>query len=473
MIHQQLGQKGQLKVLPQKIQFLNFLYLNRQELEMRIQNELIENPLLDLAPATETGVEGAEPVADFKGLEEYMYDDIPDYRAEYQNYLPDTAAVDRPMEDSIDFREDLKKQFNLAESDPLLQEAGDYVIDSLDEHGMLESDAEVLAEEYSFKVERIIDVSFMQKAIDIVKTLEPPGVGALSVRECLLLQLERVPKKDPVCRKAHTLLQSYYDLLTAGSFDKIRTAMELDEEEFQIVMQYITRFNPHAMVASDKLQEKQQFIVPDLLLVREGDRLVVNLNSPYSGRLTVSDYKLANVNSTPKEQKQAKQYISNKTTAASWFIGAVQQREMTMLKIMQSIVTLQEAYFNSGDTALLKPMILKHVADLAGVDISTVSRATANKYVETEFGMVSLKELFTEGVHNTEGEVVSNRIIRDQIANMIAGENKLQPYTDQQLADLLKQNGIIIARRTVTKYREQLQLPVSQLRKLSASIQPK
>ena len=473
MIHQQLGQKGQLKVLPQKIQFLNFLYLNRQELEMRIQTELIENPLLDLAPASDAAGEMGEPVADFKGLEEYMYDDIPDYRAEYQNYLPDTAAVDRPMEDTIDFREDLKKQFNLVESNPLLQEAGDYVIDSLDEHGMLEADAEALAEEYSFKVERVIDASFMQKAIDIVKTLDPPGVGATSVRECLLLQLQRVPKKDPVCRKACTLLESHYDLLTAGSFDKIRTLMQLDEEEFQIVMQYITRFNPHAMVATDELQERKQFIVPDLYLTTEGDRLVVSLTSPYTGRLTVSDYKLANVNSTPKEQKQAKKYISTKTTAASWFIGAVQQREHTMLKIMESIVDFQDAYFRTGDTEQLKPMILKQVADKAGVDISTVSRATANKYVETDFGMVSLKRLFTEGVHNTEGEVVSNRIIRDKIAAIIAGEDKQLPYTDQQLADVLKQNGIIIARRTVTKYREQLQLPVSQLRKLSASIQLK
>lgn len=472
MIHQQLGQKGQLKVLPQKIQFLNFLYLNRQELEMRIQNELIENPLLELAPAGEAGAEADERVADFKGLEEYMYDDIPDYRAEYQNYLPDTAAVDRPMEDTIDFREDLKKQFNLAESDPLLQEAGDYVIDSLNEHGMLESDAEVLAEEYSFKVERFIEVAVMQRAIDIVKTLDPPGVAALSVRECLLLQMKRA-KQDPVCRKACQLLEEYYDWLTAGSFDRIRNAMQLDEEEFQIVMQFVTRFNPHPMVAADQLQEKKQFIVPDLLLTREGDRLVVTLNNAYSGRLSIGDYQLANVNSTPKEQKQAKQYISNKTTAASWFIGSVQQRESTMLKIMEVIVAFQEPYFSTGDTELLKPMVLKQVAERAGVDISTVSRATANKYVETEFGMVALKQLFTEGVHNTEGEVVSNRIIRDKIAGIISGEDKTQPYTDQQLAALLKEGGIIIARRTVTKYREQLQLPVSQLRKLSASIQPK
>jgi RNA polymerase sigma-54 factor len=473
MIHQQLGQKGQLKVLPQKIQFLNFLYLNRQELEMRIQTELIENPLLDLAPAVDSGMEASEPVADFKGLEEYIYDDIPDYRAEYQNYLPDTAAVDRPMEDSIDFREDLKKQFNLAATDPLLQEAGDYVIDSLDEHGMLESDAEALAEEYSFKVERIIDASFLQKAINIVKTLEPPGVGALSIRECLLLQLQRVPKKDPVCRKSCILLESYYDLLTAGNFDKIRTAMQLDEEEFQIVLQYISRFNPHAMVTTDQLQEKKQFIVPDLFLTTEGDKIVVRLSNPYAGRLSVGDYKLASVSSTKKEQQQAKKYISTKTTAASWFIGAVQQREITMLHIMEAIVAFQQPYFISGDTDLLKPMILKQVAEKAGVDISTVSRATANKYAETEFGMVSLKQLFTEGVHNTEGKVVSNRIIRDQIAAIITGEDKHQPYTDQQLTDVLKQNGIIIARRTVTKYREQIQLPVSQLRKLSASIQPK
>ncbi|RXK86354.1 RNA polymerase factor sigma-54 [Filimonas effusa] len=472
MIHQQLGQKGQLKVLPQKIQFLNFLYLNRQELEMRIQNELIENPLLDLAPATDTGPESSEAVADFKGLEEYMYDDIPDYKAEYQNYLPDNAAVDKPVEDTVDFREDLKKQLRLVEADADIHEAGDYVIDSLNEHGMLDADAEALAEEYSFQVERFIDTATMQKAIDIVKTLEPPGVGAASVRESLLLQLQRT-RKDPVCRKACTLLESYYDLLTAGSFDKVRTQMGLDEEEFQIVMQYITRFNPHPMVTTDQLQEKKQFIIPDLFLTSEDDRLVVSLNNPYSGRLSVGDYKLANVNSTPKEQKQAKQYISNKTTAASWFIGAVQQREATMLKIMEAIVAFQEAYFRTGDTDQLRPMILKQVADKAGVDISTVSRATANKYVETEFGMVSLKRLFSEGVHNTAGEVVSNRIIRDKIAAIIDGENKQQPHTDQQLADILRQNGIVIARRTVTKYREQLQLPVAQLRKLSASIQPK
>lgn len=472
MINQRIEQKGQLKVLPQKIQFLNFLYLNRQELEMRIQNELIENPLLELKEEGDNDKDSDDIVADFKGVEEYMYDDIPDYKYEYQNYLPENAHVDRPIEERLDFREDLKKQLGLLEIDALTQQLAIYIIDSLNDYGMLDTDVETLAEEYSFKEQRFVENEEIARVVALVKTLEPAGIATFSVRECLLEQLERVEKKCPVCRKSIELLTRYYELLSGGSFDRIKELMQLDDEEFHTVIQYIAKFSPHPVVVTDQAEEKKQVIVPDVFVIKEEDRFLISLNNAYSDRLMVNNYwSSLPVDGTDKSQKQARKYIKSKTTAANWFITAVQQRESTMLKIMEAIVSLQAAYFAEGDTSQIKPMILKQVADVAGMDISTVSRATANKYAETAFGMVSLKNLFTEGVHNTEGETVSNRIIRENIRDIIAGENGNEPYTDQQITDTLKKNGIMIARRTVTKYREQLQIPVAHLRKLSAQIQ--
>lgn len=471
MINQRIEQKGQLKVLPQKIQFLNFLYLNRQELEMRIQNELIENPLLELKEDGDTDKDSDDIIADFKGVEEYMYDDIPDYKYEYQNYLPENAHVDRPLEERIDFREELKKQLGLLETDSLTQQLAGYVIDSLNDYGMLDTDVETLAEEYSFKEQRFVENEKVAGAVALVKKLEPPGIATFSVRECLLEQLERVEKKCPVCRKSIELLTGYYELLYSGSFDRIKEQMQLDDDEFHTVIQYIARFSPHPVVATDQADEKKQVIIPDVFVMKEEDRFLISLNNAYSDRLMVNNYWSSLPVGSDKAQKQARKYIKSKTTAANWFITSVQQRESTMQKIMEAIVSLQSAYFAEGDTSQIKPMILKQVADLAGMDISTVSRATANKYAETAFGMVSLKNLFTEGVHNTEGETVSNRIIRENIRDIVAGENRSEPYTDQQITDTLKKNGIMIARRTVTKYREQLQIPVAHLRKLSAQIQ--
>lgn len=472
MINQRIEQKGQLKVLPQKIQFLNFLYLNRQELEMRIQNELIENPMLELQEASDDNKEADDLIADFKGVEEYMYDDIPDYKYEYQNYLPETAHVDKPLEERVDFREDLKKQLGLLETDAVTQELAIWVIDSLNDYGMLETDVETLAEEYSFKEQRLVENEAIERAVQLVQTLEPPGIATSSVKDSLLRQLERVERKDPVCRKAIELLSAHYEQLATGSFDRIREQMQLDEEEFQTVIQYLSRFSPHPLIVTDREEDKKQVIVPDVFVWKHDDRFVVSLNNAYGERLMLSNCWASLPDQvTEKQRRQTKKYIKSKATAANWFISAVQQREATMLKIMEAIVQLQSAYFEEGDTSQIKPMILKQVADVTGMDISTVSRATANKYAETAFGMVSLKELFTEGVHNTEGETVSNRIIRQNIKDMIAGENKRDPFTDQQITDMLKKNGIMIARRTVTKYREQLQIPVAHLRKLSAQIQ--
>ncbi|BAV06055.1 RNA polymerase, sigma 54 subunit, RpoN/SigL [Filimonas lacunae] len=473
MINQRIEQKGQLKVLPQKIQFLNFLYLNRQELEMRIQNELIENPLLELKDNGESEKENDEVIADFKGVEEYMYDDIPDYKYEYHNYLPDNAHVDRPLEERPDFRADLRRQLGLLETDARMYDLAVYIIDSLNDYGMLDTDIDTLAEEYSFNQQRVTEPEQLEQVIKLLQTLDPPGIASFSVKDCLLTQLNRVEKKCPVCRKAIELMTHYYDYLYTGSFDRIMDQMQLDKEEFQAVIHYIAKLSPHPVIVTDSEEEKQQVIVPDVFVLKEGERFVITLNNAYSDRLMINNYgsELHVEGAADRAQKQAKKYIKSKTTAANWFISAVQQREHTLVKIMQAIVHLQRAYFEEGDTAQIKPMILKQVAELSGMDISTVSRATANKYAETEFGMVSLKALFTEGVHNTEGETISNRIIRDHIKDIIAGEDRKDPFTDQQITDALKKNGIMIARRTVTKYREQLQIPVAHLRKLSAQIQ--
>ena len=471
MINQHLAQKQRLKILPQQIQLLNFFHLNTMELEQRILQEIEDNPLLeDQKNEFEPVVDkyNKDSVQDYQDWEEYGYDDIPDYKCEYGNYLHNDKLPERPITNNFDFRTSLKEQFKLATDDPAEVVIAEFIIDSLNDSGLMEQKMEDLAEDYSFKLNRWVEPENLERILVKVQELEPVGIGARSIKECLLIQLNRMNTKRPDVKTAIHLLESHFHDLHNRNMDKIKAQLMIDEEELKIILRLIASLKMRPVC---ELQEGvNQNIVPDFIIQRVGDIIEVQLYRQRSESLNInSSWKeMATQNAKVTTDKSAVQYIKSKLQSAQWFIHAVQQRESTMLRIMKAIVELQYDYFMTGDINQLKPMILKNIAEMVGVDISTVSRITCNKYAESPFGLLLLKDLFTEGIANQKGQVISNKVIQSAIEEVIETEDKTNPYTDQQLVKILSQKGFSVARRTVAKYREQLQIPVSHVRGLWA-----
>jgi RNA polymerase sigma-54 factor len=303
-----------------------------------------------------------------------------------------------------------------------------------------------------------------------IQKLDPLGIGARSICECLLLQLKAMNTKRPDVQKSILLLENHYQDLRNRNMDKIMECLHLDEDELKIILELISSLKMKPVAEVQEGSTPNAHIIPDFLIVQEGDYLEVSLYNQRSASLFISrEWKeiVADSQKTKKDAAAA-QYLKNKYQSAQWFVSAIRQREGTMLRIMKAIVNMQYDYFREGDVKLLKPMILKNIADKTGVDISTVSRITCNKYVDTPFGMILLKDLFTEGIINEKGEAISNRVIQVAIEDAIEKEDKKNPYTDQQLVVILAKKGFSIARRTVAKYREILQIPVAQMRSIWA-----
>jgi RNA polymerase sigma-54 factor len=449
MINQRLAQKQRLKILPQQIQLLNFFHLNTLELEQRIQQEMEDNPLLDdqkneFEPLVEKFNKDA--VQDFQDWEERGYDDIPDYKLEYGNYLHNDKLPERPITSGFDYRILLKEQFKVNNTDAREIELAEYIIDSLNDHGLMEQELQDLAEDISFKHNKWVEAEEVGKVLFKIQQLEPVGIGSRNIRECLLIQLHN------------------------RNMDKIKHHLKIDDEELKIVLQLIATLKMKPVCEQQDAINVNQTIIPDFILLQNGDELEVTLYKHRSESLNINTSwkQMAESGKQVNTDKSAMQYLKNKLQSAQWFINAVQQREATMLKIMRAILHLQYEYFLTGDINVLKPMILKNIAEMVGVDISTVSRITCNKYIETPFGLLLLKDLFTEGIANEKGQVISNKVIQSAIEEVIETEDKHNPYTDQQLVNILSQKGFSVARRTVAKYREQLQIPVSHVRGLWA-----
>ncbi|MCU7549536.1 RNA polymerase factor sigma-54 [Chitinophagaceae bacterium LB-8] len=473
MINQRLAQKQRLKILPQQIQLLNFFHLNTLELEQRIQQELEENPLLEdqkneFEPLAEKF--NKDSVQDFQDWEEYGYDDIPDYKMEYCNYLHNEKLPERPIVNQFDYRKALKEQFKLSCDDETEIMLAEFVIDSFNDHGIMEQCPDDLAEDISFRINKWIEAEQIIEIIKKIQELEPVGVGARSIRECLLIQLGRMNTKRPDVKMAIKLLEEHFTDLHNRNMDKIKSHLKIDDEEMKIVLKLIASLKMKPICEEQESLIANQNILPDFIIIRNGDDIEIQLYRHRSESLNINSTwkQMADNHTQMNTDKSAVQYLKNKLQSAQWFIHAVQQREATMLKIMKAIVKIQHEYFLTGDINLLKPMILKNVAEMVGVDISTVSRITCNKYAETPFGLILLKDLFTEGIANEKGEVISNRVIQSAIEDVIQSEDKHNPYTDQQLVTILSQKGFSVARRTVAKYREQLQIPVSHVRSLWA-----
>jgi RNA polymerase sigma-54 factor len=473
MLQQNLVQKQETKILPQQIQLLNLFHLNTIELEHRIEQELEDNPFLEKKAEDEEVVAdklSKETVQDYQDWDEFGYDDIPDYKMEYSNYLPDDEKTFSPLKAHTDYREDLKKQFRMYCFSEEQNVLADYLIDSLSDNGLLEIPLDKVAEEYSFTCKTWTEPEVFESILMAIQKLEPIGVGARSICECLLIQLKNMNTKRPDVQKAIRLLENHYQDLRNRNMDKIMECLKLEEDELKIVLELISSLKMKPVAEVQEGTAPNAHIIPDFLIVQEGDYLEVSLYNQRSSSLFISREWKEIVADSQKNKKDAAaaQYLKNKYQSAQWFVSAIRQRESTMLRIMKAIVNMQYDYFREGDIKMLKPMILKNIADITGVDISTVSRITCNKYVDTPFGMILLKDLFTEGIINEKGEAISNRVIQVAIEDAIEKEDKKNPYTDQQLVGILAERGFTIARRTVAKYREILQIPVAQMRAIWA-----
>jgi RNA polymerase sigma-54 factor len=471
MIQQSQLQKQSLKILPQQIQMLGIYHLNTVQLEQRIKNELDENPLLELNNEDESldANKDKDQPQDYQDYEEYQYDDIPDYKLETENYLH-TNSPDLPIKEIIDFRTQIKQQLINLNLDETEFRIAEYIIDCIEDNGFIERNLQEIADDISFSHKTFVEESVVEKILLQIQDFEPFGVGCRNIREFLLKQLNS-QKKCPIVKKCILLVENYYNELQKRNFEKIYAGLDIDDEELSILFKHISslQLKPVNMAQEDQLVKET--IIPDFILTVEGEMLMVDLFKQKSSLLYINQSLMQTVEKKEgrtADEKAAMQNFKSKLSSAMWFINAIKQREDNMLRIMRSIVKRQREYFVSGDPACMRPMILKNIADEVGLDISTISRVTCNKYIDTPFGYVLLKNLFTQSIVSEDGLSVSNRVVQIKLKAIIDEEDKDLPYNDQQLVALLEKSGIKIARRTVAKYRELLNIPVGDMRRIWA-----
>lgn len=465
------SQKQSLKISPAQIQLLNFLQLNTLELEQHVKNELEENPILeegtdetsdDASKIDEHGSSSAEDrTQDYMDWDEFKDDDVPDYRTRINNYSDDENAYTPALVESITWRQELKEQFHLLNLTERQQLLADFLVDSLTDEGYLTYSAEALADDVSFTSGLYAEATEIKELIELLRQMEPAGLGAKNLQDCLMLQLERRQGAD--INVAKELVKKHFEELAARNYEKLMKACGLTSAQLKEVIALIGTLNPQPITAGGQTETLivKDNIVPDYIVTVDGDLIEVELNNRRVPPLRINKAYAKEVGGT----RAANTYVNSKINAANWLIEAIQQRENTMLKSMRAIVKLQADYFRTGDVRLLRPMVLRDVAERIQMDVSTISRVTSNKYAQTPFGVIHLKDLFTEGVMTESGEEVSNRQIQLVLAELVAKEDKHSPFNDFQLAEMLAEKGYPVARRTVAKYREQMDIPTASLRR--------
>ena len=398
-------------------------------------------------------------------------DDIPSYQ--YNDMTEQERRPEMNYQASETVLEDLRAQLNLL---PHISEdiknIALYVIGCLNPKGYLERDTETIVDDFIFIASKVVTEEQVEEAISVVQSLEPAGVGARNIRECLILQLKRIDNPSDAVLLATRILEECYTAIEDKRFDKIQKALGVTEEEVQDAVAELKKLNPQPCYTSDILMDNSVVIVPDFNVHDEDGELVLTLNQANTPTLqlnshyaTVLEEYANNRKNQSRAQKDAALFIKQKVDAAKWFISAVQQRTDTMTKVMTAIIKRQDEFFKTGDDEELKPMIMKTIADDTGFDISTVSRVCNNKYVQTDFGVFPLKHFFTESVETDQGEVHSMAKLKNLFLKCIEEEDKRKPLSDQQIVDYMKEKGFSLARRTIAKYRDQLGIPKAQFRK--------
>ena len=478
MLNQKLQLKLSQKLSPQQIQLMKLIQLSTQEFEQRLSREIEENPALD------TSQDEIEESSDFESdsttsddsdydeidVNDYLSDDdIPDYKLKANNYSEDNEK-DIPFTSGESFNQYLKTQlhsFSLKGEDLIVAE---FIIGSLDPFGYLRREIIDISDDLIFTLGINYSENQIQKILDKIYLLDPAGVGAKNLQQCLELQLIRKPKNQ-VVDLALKIIKNHFDQFSKKHFEKIKTKLNIDEDLLKKSIKEIEKLNPRPGGSHNENNKLNSSIVPDFTIKIVDGELKLELNSRNAPELFVSnEYKnmLAGYNESKtknKNQKDAVIFIKQKLDSAKWFIDAIKQRNQTLIYTMTAILNFQKKYFLSGDESKIKPMILKDIAEKINMDISTISRVANSKYVDTPYGIKLIKSFFSEGIKNSKGEEISTIEVKKSLEEIIFNENKKSPYTDDQLTKLLNGKGYPIARRTVAKYREMIGSPVARLRK--------
>ncbi len=479
MLKNQLQLKLQQKLSPQQIQLMKLLQVPTAELEQRIKDEIQDNPALEEGADHEEEEnvdqdiesEESENEDDFDLSDYYDEDEIPDYKTTIQNQGKDEEERQTPLGQGHSFQDTLYAQLHLLDLDEKEMQLAEYLIGNLEDDGYLRRDLASVCNDLIFTASIESDVPELLSVLRHIQSLDPPGVGARDLKECLLIQLNRLENKSNSNQLAICIIEEYFEEFTKKHYEKIAYRLSMELEEVKPAIQLILHLNPRPGNSISEAGRGSQQVTPDFLLNNENENLQVQLHGKNVPDLKISrGYKemlehYSKVSKKDSKQKEAVQFVKQKIDSAKWFIDAIQQRNHTLMICMESIIQIQKDFFLTGDETKLKPMILKDVADRVGMDISTVSRMANSKYIQTPFGTYLLKYFFSEGLTTDEGEEASSREIKQILKTAIEEENKRKPLPDEKLMAILNEKGYNIARRTVAKYREQLGLPVARLRK--------
>ena len=484
MLKQNLQLKLGQKLAPQQIQLMKLIQLHTLEFEEELERELEENPALEKVTddkeedydnlGNDYEDEGTESIETDFNVDEYLYDDEPSYKTASSNYSPDDEEFDNEslLTEGQTIYEYLLEQIRLSNISDEELKIAEYLIGNLDNDGYLRRDLKSIVDDLAFSQGIYTDIPKLEYILEnYIQKLEPAGVGARNLQECLLLQIEKKVSDNPNVGIAASILKNQFDALSNKHYSKIIQRYNIDEEQLKDVLEEIAKLSPKVGGNFDtQTITINQEIIPDFIIQVKDNEVIPMLNNKNAPTLRVSnEYKdiletYSNDKSSP-EHKQAALFIKQKLDAAKWYIDAVNQRQNTLIQTITAIAKMQKEYFITGDEKNIKPMILKDISDITGFDISTISRVVKSKYADTPHGIVYLKNLFSDSLTNDEGEEVSTKEIKNHLQEIIDKENKKKPLTDDALVTALKEKGYNIARRTIAKYREQLNIPVARLRK--------
>jgi RNA polymerase sigma-54 factor len=491
MLRQNLQQKLQQKLSPQQIQLMKLLQVPTMELEQRIKEEMEINPALeegkdeDEEQNDEYDLDGEgdgegkddENLTDVNeefNIDDYLQDDdTPDYKLSAKNKGADDETREIPMALQISFNDTLAAQLGMCMFDDRHMIIAEQILGSIDDDGYLRRPMEAIKNDLLFSQNIECTEEELEDILKMIQTFDPPGVGARDLRECLLLQLHRIPHPNEIVHLAIRIVEKMMDEFSKKHYDKIAKYFDINDEKLKDAIHEIIKLNPRPGNTFTSSARSQEHITPDFILTNSEGEMDVSLNSRNAPELRISrtyvemlqDYTKDKAKRNHKNNKEAVAFVKQKLDAARWFIDSLRQRQETLLGTMQAILGYQKDFFTTGDQTKLKPMILKDIAEITGLDISTVSRVSNSKYIQTPFGTFLLKSFFSESMSTESGEEVSNREVKKILLDCIEAEDKKKPVNDDKLAKILKDKGYSIARRTIAKYREMMGIPVARLRK--------
>lgn len=472
-----ISQALQQKLSPQQIQFIKLLQVPTAELETRVEEELETNPALEEGKAEDEDMPAQDEYEEEfdnqePDLEDYLHDDYSGYKMQGDGGgSAEEEEKEVPISMGTTLHEQLEKQLGYLRLDERETLLGKQLIGSIDSDGYLRRELEAIVNDLAFSMGVETDVEELENLLFKIQNFDPAGIGARSLQECLLLQLERKDPTEEVNRIAYNIVDFCFNEFSKKHYEKIARKLNIEDDDLlKEAITVITKLNPKPGGSGEDVA-KSQYLIPDFLLTNNNGELQLTLNSRNAPDLRVSRSYAEMMQAYTKSDKKDKKlketvsFIKQKLDSAKWFIDAIKQRQQTLLNTMQAIIDLQYEYFLEGDEGKLRPMILKDIADRINMDISTVSRVANSKSIQTEFGIFPLKYFFSEGIATDTGEDVSSREVKNKLKEIIDGEDKKKPLSDDKLEKLLKGHGYNIARRTVAKYREQLNIPVARLRK--------